>query len=159
MKKAKLVKLFGVRVYAHILKRIEWARRKLNYDFNKVMEAIKRHMPQVALTVAVASWRVFGQSVEAFAVTTGGGSKGLAGIGVKIRELLNPIIELFAGLGLPITYFMLIVGILLIITGSKHKGMEIIKWAVVGFLFLQFAPFILIMLEEFGKALRMGLTF
>ncbi|MDR3593575.1 hypothetical protein [Clostridium sp.] len=81
-------------------------------------------------------------------------AKDLSGISDKIRQSTNPIIELLAGLGYPVTYAMLIVGAIMIITGKKSKGLEVIKWACIGYIGLQFVPFLLSMLEEIGRELR-----
>lgn len=78
----------------------------------------------------------------------------LSGISYKIRETTRPIIELLASLGYPVTYAMLIVGAIMIITGKKSKGLEVIKWACVGYIGLQFVPFLLTLLEQIGQELR-----
>ena len=81
----------------------------------------------------------------------------LNGAAEKLRTSLNPIVELMASLGFPLTYAMLIVGGLMIITGKKSKGLEVIKWAVIGYIGLQFVPFFLGLLAEIGKTLRNSL--
>ena len=75
-------------------------------------------------------------------------------ISSKIRTSTNPIIELLAGLGYPVTYAMLIVGTIMIITGKKSKGLDVIKWACIGYVGLQFVPFLLNLLEEIGRDMR-----
>lgn len=84
-------------------------------------------------------------------------AKDFSQISNKLRESTNPIIELLAGLGYPVTYAMLIVGTIMIITGKKSKGLEVIKWACIGYIGLQFVPFVLGMLEEIGRELRNSL--
>jgi len=75
-----------------------------------------------------------------------------------IRKTTSPIIELLASLGYPVTYSMLIVGAIMIITGKKSKGLEVIKWACIGYIGLQFVPFLLGLLEQIGKDLRSSLS-
>jgi hypothetical protein len=81
-------------------------------------------------------------------------AKDYSNIADKMKEGLNPIIELLAGLGYPLTYAMLIVGAIMIITGKKSKGLEVIKWACIGYIGLQFVPFLLNLLAEIGKDMR-----
>lgn len=81
----------------------------------------------------------------------------LGGVSTKLRVILNPIIELLAGLGYPVTYGMLITGFIMIIMGKKSKGLEIIKWACIGYIGLQFVPFLLGLLEMIGSELRNSL--
>jgi len=77
---------------------------------------------------------------------------------IKIRQSLNPVIGLLADLGYPFTYTMLIVAGIMVITGKKSKGLEIMKWAVIGYIGLQFVPFALGLLEQIGKDLRSSLS-
>lgn len=81
-------------------------------------------------------------------------AKDYSNIADKMKEGLNPIIELLAGLGYPLTYAMLIVGAIMIITGKKSKGLEVIKWACIGYIGLQFVPFLLNLLAEIGRDMR-----
>ncbi|NFN94436.1 hypothetical protein FDB28_10105 [Clostridium botulinum] len=81
----------------------------------------------------------------------------LSQISSKIRETTRPIIELFASLGYPTTYCMLIVGAIMVITGKKSKGLEVIKWACIGYIGLEFVPFLLGLLEQIGSELRNSL--
>lgn len=81
-------------------------------------------------------------------------AKDYSNIADKMKEGLNPIIELLAGLGYPLTYAMLIVGAIMIITGKKSKGLEVIKWACIGYIGLQFVPFLLNLLADIGREMR-----
>ena len=81
----------------------------------------------------------------------------LSSISNKIRQSTSPIIELLASLGYPVTYAMLIVGAIMIITGKKSKGLEVVKWACIGYIGLQFVPFLLGLLESIGQDLRNSL--
>lgn len=81
----------------------------------------------------------------------------LSTVSKKIRQSTSPIIELLASLGYPVTYSMLIVGAIMIITGKKSKGLEVVKWACIGYIGLQFVPFLLGLLESIGQDLRNSL--
>nr|DAW63546.1 MAG TPA: TrbC/VIRB2 family [Caudoviricetes sp.] len=78
----------------------------------------------------------------------------LGGVGDKLKDVLNPIIELISGLGYPVAYGMLLTGFIMMIMGKKSKGLEIIKWSCIGYIGLQFVPFILSLLELIGRELR-----
>lgn len=103
---------------------------------------------KVAIGVGVAL--VTNQALPAYADTLGGVSD-------KLKTIVSPLIELLAGLGYPVTYGMLITGFIMVIMGKKHKGLEIIKWACIGYVGLQFVPFILNILELIGRELRNSL--
>lgn len=81
----------------------------------------------------------------------------LGGVSDKLKTIVSPVIELLAGLGYPVTYGMLITGFIMVIMGKKSKGLEIIKWACIGYIGLQFVPFILNILEMIGRELRSSL--
>lgn len=81
----------------------------------------------------------------------------LGGVSDKLKTIVSPLIELLAGLGYPITYGMLITGFIMVIMGKKSKGIDIIKWACIGYIGLQFVPFILNILELLGRELRNSL--
>lgn len=85
------------------------------------------------------------------------GTENLSTLGERIREIFNPVMDVLASLGYPVTYGMLIVGGLMIITGRKRKGFDVIKWASIGYVGVQFVPFILNLLEMIGRALREGM--
>lgn len=75
----------------------------------------------------------------------------------KLKTITSPVIELLAGLGYPVTYGMLITGAIMIIMGKKSKGLDIIKWACIGYIGLQFVPFLLGLLDTIGRELRYSL--
>lgn len=81
----------------------------------------------------------------------------LGGIGDKVKGIFDPIIELFANFGYPVTYMMIITGLIMVIMGKKSKGLEVIKWACIGYLGLQFVPFLLKFLDIVGTELRKAL--
>ena len=98
-----------------------------------------------------------GVSASVLTSTTYAYADTLGGVSERLRVIVNPVIELLAGIGYPITYGMLITGFIMIIMGKKSKGLEIIKWACMGYIGLQFVPFILGILEMIGSELRKSL--
>lgn len=114
---------------------------------NKLKNNIKRIVKGIG-TVIIAVGGML--PIQAYAEST----DNIANVGVRIREVFNPIVEMLASLGYPTAYAMLIVGGLMVITGRKAKGLEIIKWASVGYIALQIVPFLLNVLEMIGSALR-----
>lgn len=123
----------------------------LDYEvvYNKEFKSIKRYfenekfmkMVCTSITIAICNTQMTY-------------AKDYSNISEKIRTSTNPIIELLAGLGYPVTYSMLIVGAIMIITGKKSKGLDVIKWACIGYIGLQFVPFLLNLLEEIGREMR-----
>lgn len=101
---------------------------------------------------------VTGAVISSFNTTMCYAASDLSNISNRIRQSTSPIIELLASLGYPVTYAMLIVGAIMIITGKKSKGLEVVKWACIGYIGLQFVPFLLGLLESIGQDLRNSLN-
>lgn len=74
----------------------------------------------------------------------------------RIKDAFDPIIELVQGVSYPVCFLMLSGGMLLVMTGQKHRGIQMIKWAAIGYIGLQFAPAIMDILVEIGKAMKGG---
>lgn len=116
---------------------------------NKFLALVKKDR-DVAYYYKIAA----GVGLSLAANTTLAYADSLSGVSIRLREVTNPIIELLAGLGYPVTYGMLITGAIMVIMGKKSKGLDIIKWACIGYLGLQFVPFLLGILELLGRELR-----
>lgn len=71
-----------------------------------------------------------------------------------IIRAMYPIIELAQGISYPLTFLMVVGGMLLIITGNRAKGIEMIKWAVIGYIGVQFAPSLMKLLADVAEAMR-----
>jgi len=71
----------------------------------------------------------------------------------KIVNGFQPIIELIQGLSYPVGFIMISAGFLVIMTGNRQKGIHLIKWAAIGYIGMQFAPAIMTILIEVGKAI------
>lgn len=136
--------------------------RKLKYkvpDNNKMIEMENKFI-NVLENDGYAKYLysiVTGAAITTCNYTMAYASTDLSQAAEKLKVSFNPIIELLAGLGFPLTYAMLIVGGLMVITGKKSKGLEVIKWAVIGYIGLQFVPFFLSLLAEIGQTLRNSL--
>lgn len=76
-----------------------------------------------------------------------------SGIGDKIVHAFDPLIQVIQGLSYPVGFVMITAGFLVIMTGNRQKGLHIIKWAAIGYIGMQFAPAIMTILIEVGKAM------
>lgn len=76
-----------------------------------------------------------------------------AGIADKIINAFQPIIELAQGIAYPIAFLMVCGSFLLVMIGQRSKGLQMLKWAAVGYLGMQFAPAIMQILVQVGKAM------
>ena len=70
-----------------------------------------------------------------------------------IINAFDPLIEVVQGLGYPVGFIMICAGALVIMTGNKQKGLNMIKWAAIGFILLQFAPALMKILVQVGRAM------
>jgi hypothetical protein len=79
----------------------------------------------------------------------------IMGLGVtsKIIHAFDPVVQILQGLSYPVCFIMLTAGFLVIMTGNRSKGLNMIKWAAIGFIGMQFAPAIMAILVEVGKAM------
>lgn len=130
-----------------------------NPDADKMREMEAKFLNLVRKDRLVANYYkiAIGVSTSVLTSTTYAYADTLGGVSERLRVIVNPVIELLAGIGYPITYGMLITGFIMIIMGKKSKGLEIIKWACMGYIGLQFVPFILGILEMIGSELRKSL--
>jgi hypothetical protein len=71
----------------------------------------------------------------------------------KIIVAFDPIVQMIQGLAYPVGLTMMCAGFLIIMTGNRHKGINMIKWAAIGFVGMQFAPAIMAILVEVGQAM------
>jgi hypothetical protein len=71
----------------------------------------------------------------------------------KIIHAFDPIVQLLQGMSYPVCFIMLSAGFLVIMTGNRAKGLNLIKWAAIGYIGMQLAPAIMAILVEVGKAM------
>ncbi|MEH7514309.1 hypothetical protein V7146_16470 [Gottfriedia acidiceleris] len=77
-----------------------------------------------------------------------------AGIQERVAHAFDPLFQAIAGFAYPACFFTISAGCILIMIGQKHKGLTMIKWSAIGFIGLQFAPGIMSILVEVGKAIK-----
>jgi Type IV secretion system pilin len=78
----------------------------------------------------------------------------MGGIGINVAKAFNPIVELAQAIGDPLGFLFLCGGFLVMMTGQRHKGIQIIKWTVIGYIGLQFAPALMGILKEVATAMK-----
>ncbi|MGZ4161943.1 MAG: hypothetical protein ACXVNF_14265 [Neobacillus sp.] len=71
----------------------------------------------------------------------------------KIIHAFDPIVQLIQGVSYPVCFIFVTAGFLVMMTGNKQKGLNMIKWAALGYIGMQFAPAIMAILVEVGKAM------
>lgn len=72
----------------------------------------------------------------------------------KIINAFDPIVNLLQGMAYPVTLIMISIGFLILTMGNKHTAIKTIKWAIVGFLGMQFVPAIMKLLMEVAAAMK-----
>lgn len=77
-----------------------------------------------------------------------------SGISEKIMHAFDPIIELVQGLSYPVAFLFLAGGMLLVMMGQRHKGLQMIKWAGIGYIGMQLVPALMAMLVEVGRLMK-----
>ena len=69
----------------------------------------------------------------------------------KISTAFNPVIELLQAVSFPLAFLCITLGILLLLVGQRHKAMQIIKYAVIGYLAMQLVPGLMQILHSVGQ--------
>lgn len=72
----------------------------------------------------------------------------------KIIRAVDPIVQLIQGISYPVGFIMIAAGFLVIMTGNRQKGLNMIKWAAIGYIGMQFVPVIMALLVEVAKAMK-----
>lgn len=72
----------------------------------------------------------------------------------KIIKAVDPIVQLIQGISYPVGFIMIAAGFLVIMTGNRQKGLNMIKWAAIGYIGMQFVPVIMALLVEVAKAMK-----
>lgn len=111
-----------------------------------VMRAFPNPLYMILVPVGVLG-PAAGASTAAVTVATGGYPAT-----DRIRTAMNPLIDLVQGVSYPVCMLMLSGGFLLIMVGRKDQGLNMIKWAAIGFIGLQFVPGLMNILAEVGRA-------
>lgn len=71
-----------------------------------------------------------------------------------IEVAFNPVIELLQGVAYPVAFLMISGGFIAFTLGQRSRGIEMIKWAAIGYLGLQLAPSMMEIIVEVGLAMR-----
>lgn len=77
-----------------------------------------------------------------------------SGVADKIIHAFDPVVQLLQGMSYPVCFIMISAGFLVIMTGNRSKGLNLIKWAAVGYVGMQLAPALMAILVEVGKAMK-----
>jgi hypothetical protein len=77
-----------------------------------------------------------------------------SGVADKIIRAFDPLIQLIQGISYPVGFIMITAGFLVMMTGNRQKGLNMIKWAAIGYIGMQFAPAIMTILVEVAKAMK-----
>jgi len=73
---------------------------------------------------------------------------------VMIERAFSPVIELLQGVAFPIAFLMISGGFIALTLGQRSRGIEMMKWAIIGYLGLQLAPALMRIIVEVGEAMR-----
>ena len=102
----------------------------------------------------IVTYSLLGLSALCVILDPLGGSVAMAsGIEEKIIRAFDPIIELLQGISYPVAFVFITAGFLLIMTGQKSRGLQLMKYAGIGYLGMQLAPGLMAILAELGKEL------
>ncbi|MEK4636907.1 hypothetical protein NST14_12020 [Bacillus sp. FSL W8-0519] len=71
----------------------------------------------------------------------------------KIINAFEPLIQLIQGISYPVCFLTISSGFILVMLGQKSAGINMIKWSCLGYIGLQFAPAIMQILVQIGKAM------
>lgn len=69
----------------------------------------------------------------------------------KITHAFNPVIQLVQAIAFPLAFISISLACLLMLLGQKHKAMEIIKYATIGYLLMQLVPSLMSILHTVGQ--------
>lgn len=82
-------------------------------------------------------------------------SKGVSAVVFdKILKAFDPLIQLIQGIAYPLAYCAIGLGVILMILDQRHRGMQLIRSAVIGYLLMQWLPAIMVLLRDIGQAMR-----
>ena len=72
----------------------------------------------------------------------------------RITRAFNPLIDVAQAVSYPVCFLMATGSFLLIMTGNRERGLQMLKSAAIGYIGLQFVPSIMQILIEVGRAMR-----
>jgi hypothetical protein len=75
-------------------------------------------------------------------------------VGPRIVKAFDPLVELLQSVGYPLGVLLIMAGTIRIMLGQRKAGLDMIKAVAIGYLGLQFAPTIMMLVADVAKAMR-----
>jgi hypothetical protein len=72
----------------------------------------------------------------------------------RIVKAFDPIVLLLQAVAYPLAYIAIAVGILLYILDQQRMAMRFIRSAIIGYLFMQILPGVMLLLHDVGAAMK-----
>jgi hypothetical protein len=121
-------------------------------DFMDGSYKSKERLSRKKKTEDIISYSLLGISAVCAIIDPFGGTVAhAAGIQSTIIKAFNPLIELAQGISYPVAFLMITCGFLLIMTGQKSRGLQMMKYAGLGYIGMQLAPALMNILVDIGK--------
>jgi hypothetical protein len=73
---------------------------------------------------------------------------------LRVIKAFDPILDLVQGIAFPLTYMMIGIGACMVILGQKHRAMQVVKSAIIGFLLSQWLRGLMNIVAEVGRSLN-----
>lgn len=127
-------------VYTVIFNLSGWKKKKDYVVVEKQEDdQLKNFLKAVATTTVVTAMTVQSKLIHA---APGSGLSSAKAVAEKtaLSHVLDPLLVVLQGLSVPLFSLMCLSGLTMIMLGRKHKGIEMIKWAVIGYLGIQMLP-------------------
>ena len=71
-----------------------------------------------------------------------------------IIHAFNPLIQVMQALSYPVSFMGMAAGMLLVSLGQRHRGINMVKWAAIGYIGMQLVPGIMEMVSQVGDAMK-----
>lgn len=71
-----------------------------------------------------------------------------------IIHAFNPLIQVMQALSYPVSFLGMAAGMLLVSVGQRHRGINMVKWAAIGYIGMQLVPGIMEMVSQVGDAMK-----
>lgn len=75
-------------------------------------------------------------------------------VGSHIIHAFNPLIQVMQALSYPVSFLGMAAGMLLVSVGQRHRGINMVKWAAIGYIGMQLVPGIMDMVSQVGDAMK-----
>jgi len=70
-----------------------------------------------------------------------------------LMHAFTPLITAIQALSFPVSFIGMAGGMLLVSVGQRHKGVNMIKWAAIGYIGMQLVPGLMGMVSDVGKSI------